>query len=410
MATLRASEEHHRHAATAESFAETKAAGLAAGAAVKADLPDSEAAAKSRDDARDLHTAARAAWSDAKQLGEDGFDGQCPVMCEGCPAVDHVTERLDNVRDQVDALEHEVDQTQHDFDQARAAASSAIAAHHAHAADTRRLAQLRAKGAEQLPSVKYIAEHGEPPDVGATEHALMDWDNTRDRLVGDIARLEADIEARARMLTEQGNIKAKRTALADSIRTWREAVALLGRGGLQREIAEECMGEIEARANAVIAGAGIDLSIQVKWSREGAGLATNCSACGSPFPKGRGVKECSTCGAARGPKMVEKTYFAISNRSGAADDIAGLAFQLGATTWKRAARGVLWSSVMIDEPFGACDPANARAMGTHLHTMIRHDNGFEQGFVVAHDARIMEAMPARVVIRSDGTHARLEVQ
>lgn len=28
---------------------------------------------------------------------------------------------------------------------------------------------------------------------------------------------------------------------------------------------------------------------------------------------------------------------------------------------------------------------------------------------MAHDARVMESMPARVIVRSDGQHARLEV-
>lgn len=107
--------------------------------------------------------------------------------------------------------------------------------------------------------------------------------------------------------------------------------------------------------------------------------------------------------------MIEELEPVISDRSGAADDIAGLALQLSAASWLRGNRSSNWGSVMIDEPFGALDETNRSQLATHLHLMLSGPDSFDQAFVVAHDARIMEALPARITIRNDGTTSRIEV-
>jgi DNA repair exonuclease SbcCD ATPase subunit len=68
-----------------------------------------------------------------------------------------------------------------------------------------------------------------------------------------------------------------------------------------------------------------------------------------------------------------------------------------------------WSVACIDEPFGQLDRANAKSLSAHLHAMIRGSFAFRQGFIVAHDQSIMEALPARVKILANEQGSRLEV-
>ncbi len=214
----------------------------------------------------------------------------------------------------------------------------------------------------------------------------------------DIRILTKATEDLDKWATEREQLAAEINDLNDRLQTLREAVAILGRNGAQREIAEESLAEVEAGANALLVDAGIDLNLDVQWSREGKKLATACEQCGAPFPSSIRVKMCKTCGAPRGPKMIDNLEIRLSDRSGASEDIAGLAFQLSAATWLRARRETDWSTVFVDEPFGALDAANSKALSTHIQTLLRGRYSFRQAFLVAHDDAIMEALPARVQI------------
>jgi hypothetical protein len=202
--------------------------------------------------------------------------------------------------------------------------------------------------------------------------------------------------------------KARKT-LERTIRLHQEAIAVVGRQGAQKEVAEQVLGDVQNGANRLLQNAGIDLTVEVSWARDGKGLATHCEACGSSYPKTLSQKTCGICGAVRGPKLIEKLMIIPSDRSGAADDIAGLSFQLAASSWLRSKRSAAWAVACIDEPFGQLDRANSRALSAHLHSMIRSSFAFEQGFLVAHDAAVMEALPSRVQIVGSTNGSTLRV-
>jgi DNA repair exonuclease SbcCD ATPase subunit len=398
--------EYMGHVKSAAEFDQIRTEGRAMKAEVDAWDFDPSDAHQKRDDARSLFQDAKGTWSDLNEICNHGFDGQCPIIGSTCPVKEDINDQVQEMERDLPVAEIAVDGAQQDLYNAEEKARLADSKVRGHRDDEVKLVELRKRGKRLQLSATYIKEHDEPPPPREERQRLQ---GIHDELIRQRAAIDQKIKNQEGAADKTAKIVARRLELVDAIRTSREAVTVLGRGGVQREIAEESMGIIEARANRLLTDAGIQLSIEIRWSREGSGLAKNCDMCGAPYPKGRGVKECDTCGAERGPHMVEKTYFAISNRSGAADDIAGLSFQLAAASWQRECKQMQWSTVLIDEPFGACDRANARAMGVHLHSMIRLDHGFEQGFVVAHDARVMEAMPARVVVTSDGKHARLEI-
>ncbi len=88
----------------------------------------------------------------------------------------------------------------------------------------------------------------------------------------------------------------------------------------------------------------------------------------------------------------------LTQRSGAAEDLAGLAVQIAASAWLRESRGSAWRSIAIDEPFGSLDSCHSRALGAHLAALLAGKHGFLQSFVVAHDRASLDAFPSRIEI------------
>ncbi len=164
------------------------------------------------------------------------------------------------------------------------------------------------------------------------------------------------------------------------------------------------MGElrtIETAANAMLAGAGVDLSIAIRWGNPSSTtLAPSCDGCGHVY-QGVKQKNCPRCEAVRGPKLDDKLEVELSDRSGAAEDLAGIALQLAASAWLRARRGAAWAMVAIDEPFGALDVSNGRALAVHLAGMLSR-GAFRQGFVIAHTPAAMDALPSRLQVTGTG--------
>jgi ABC-type molybdenum transport system ATPase subunit/photorepair protein PhrA len=63
---------------------------------------------------------------------------------------------------------------------------------------------------------------------------------------------------------------------------------------------------------------------------------------------------------------------------------------------------------MLDEPLGQCDVANRKLISAHLPRILARA-GFGQGLVIAHHASILDALPSRIRIVSDGKHSTASV-
>jgi DNA repair exonuclease SbcCD ATPase subunit len=107
--------------------------------------------------------------------------------------------------------------------------------------------------------------------------------------------------------------------------------------------------------------------------------------------------------------MIDKLELVLSDQSGAADDLVGVALQLSASAWLRAERGSAWSTVLIDEPFGQLDAAHRRALSAHLSAMLAGRYGFEQAMVIAHHASVLDALPGRIEVIGEGGRSRVRV-
>lgn len=345
-----------------------------------------------------------------RELVDGDWDGTCPKTCEACPVQKDVRAVGASMEVELRQAEADLDQDAAELDTAKAELEALRTRISDKVRLTQELDRLRTEGTELLVSVDYIEEHGNPPEDGgqeATQRAELERFQQVTQAIAEAAIQKASLEAQ--VLVAKSGAEARQSLQAQA-RTLQEAIAVVGRQGAQREVAEGALGTIELGANKLLQSAGIDLQVEVQWSREGDGLALYCDSCGAAFPKSQAVKVCGICNAQRGPKQVEKLTLAPNDRSGAADDIAGLAFQLSASAWLRNERLAAWSVACIDEPFGQLDRANAKALSAHLHAMIRGSYAFSQGFIVAHDRSIMEALPACVQVLASEHGSKLEVR
>jgi hypothetical protein len=326
------------------------------------------------------------------------FDGQCPVANIQCPATATINSmRGENERArEAAAQQHAAVLTRRR--EADAALQQAQGLMGNVQRDQARLDSLRDQARRLKPAAERMVQEGEPP-------ALQD----------DAVELRTAREHLEAVLLEQAGVQRQQERVQDCIATaaqlerqmvvtkervvlLREAQAILGRNGAQREIARRMLTDVEAAANAALGDCGVDLRVRIQWSREGGGLAKSCEACGAHFPASARVKVCTRCGAERGPLMVNKLEVVLSDTSGAAEDLAGAAIQLAAMAWLREERGSPWGVVFLDEPFGSLDEQHRQAFAAHLSTMLAGRYGAVQALIIAHHAAIMDAMPCRVEI------------
>lgn len=265
------------------------------------------------------------------------------------------------------------------------------------ATEIRGLRQEADRLAASLPE----EQHGSPDDldkrVNVARMALGDAISGVAALFGDV-RLAIDrMERTQKLVAEAGELEGRCVESARVLKVYGEAVELLGIRGAQRVISEAALVEVEQGANQMLEECGIDLSVRLSWEREGKALADACGACGQAFPKGRSIKQCSRCGAERGPKLDEKLDVILSDQSGAAEDLVGVAIQSAAARWLCERRDSNWDVAILDEIWGHLDPVIRRSLAAHVAAKLKSD-GVRQAFVVAHDSATLGAMPGRIHI------------
>lgn len=363
------------------------------GEAIKAEY---DAAVKACEDARAEHATLAQVERNRRSVATGTFTGECPISGSECPVKDEINARgresegLAQVA-AVDARE----------------ALRALCALNAVRSTSEQKVRIRQARVTQLKGlqerVKALA-----PAKRSTVGAIGSLEATRaerDRVVGlvmELRRKIRDVEESTKQV--EALLVLERQHL-EMMTACREAAAIFGRGGAQRRLAEGVLGEVARRANAMLADAGVELTLDVSWEREGKGVADECRSCGAAFPASTKVKTCA-CGEARGPKMVQRLDVELSARSGAAEDLAGLALSLSAGAWLRGDRGSPWSVVCADEPWAQLDKAHRRAASAHVPALLTAAH-VEQAFIISHDPMSVASLPGRIVITNDGKWSRV---
>ncbi len=336
------------------------------------------------------------------ELAKGNFDGRCPVAGIACPAKDPINAERDRNRALSEAAREKLSAAEIKYESLEKAERTARAELQEAQRIGQRLEGLREQAAKLAPIAKAAKAGGEPEDPGILRGRLS---AARDGMMAaqqQLGALRAGLAELAEIDKTREKLAARQEEIGLEVGTYREAIVIFGKRGAQRRVAEGALGQIESGANEVLRSCGADIEVEVRWSREGSGPASACDSCGHPFPSSVKVKNCERCGAVRGPKLENKLEIVLSRQSGAAEDLAGAGVQLAASRWLREARGTSWSTALLDEPFGALDAAHRKGFAAHLTAMLSGAYGFEQAFVVAHHASVLDALPGRIEIVSDG--------
>ncbi len=339
----------------------------------------------------------RQAVEAARPMAAGAFDGVCPVAGIDCPAGKIINGMRREGRARLDAALGAAQAAQETLSHARAAVTPCQAA-------ARRRGELAAQVAALQAVLDRTPDQGDP---GVCPPALPVPESTGvDGAVTDqLAEVKARLLRRKELQDVVQAAGAEVLVRGNEVAAYRLARSVLGRRGVQRVIAQRACLVLEQGANERLASAGVDLRITLAWGRETQQLEVTCPSCGLAFPKSARVKQCERCGEARGLKSDEKFHVERSNVSGAADDLAGLALQLAAAHWLRKTRGSPWSVLVLDEPLGALDVHNRRAVAASLTRLV--GDGFDQAFVIAHDRGTLDALPQRIEIVADGSWSKV---
>lgn len=360
---------------------------------------------RSADEAVAAVHAAQAEERGKLRLVRGQFEGTCPVGGIQCPVTAELNAQGERARQMHDDAEQALERARADHRLARDALDAAQG--RATSADRlrTRIDEKRRQAERYRAAAEQLRHRPELPEADLDRVARAQ--SATRQAEADLVRARSAADQYQRLSQALATKRAERHALRAPVTTHREALALLR--AARRRVAERAMGRIEEGANELLRESGIDLAMSVRWSREGRELATACTGCGTPFPSSRRVRECSTCGAVRGPKVDEKLHVVLTDESGGALDLAGVAAKLSAGAWLREQRDSTWSVACLDEPFGALDRAHSQALAAHIASMIRGRYGFEQAFVVAHDQVLLDSLPGRIVVRAGADGSRLEV-
>jgi DNA repair exonuclease SbcCD ATPase subunit len=343
-----------------------------------------------------------------RSLARGRFDGACPVAGIACPAVDDINARSRQNASRLAEAESIEAAAKVALEGAQRQERTFAAKHQAALRLEERLEGLRAQALRLRPEHVAAKALTKVVDADALRTSISALQDRLNHLAGEVGRLTAavhDVNANTRASAAASQTLATLTAASE---VHRAALGILGRNGAQRRLAEGALATIGDGANNLLTACGVDLSVALSWAREGQGLAKHCAECGAPFPTSAKVKTCLTCGAIRGPLLVQRLEVELSDRSGAAEDFAGIALQLSASAWLRRERGSDWGTLLLDEPTGAMDRAHRRRFTSHLATMLARSQ-VEQALVVAHDPAVLEALPGRIQIMRDGSWSTARV-
>jgi DNA repair exonuclease SbcCD ATPase subunit len=343
------------------------------------------------------------------KLAHGKFDGHCPVAEMQCPVSVEINKQTERNAELLSAAQLVFATKRATYEQAERDATSKEAEYQEALRRQQRIDDVHGRLVGMRDAYMEAKKRPPPADVAdiqarvlAAHQAVSNQTTARDALT----RLVRDVE---KWQAEQKKIAVDLEKLNAKIATRREAVVIFGKNGAQRRVAESALAAIQRGANDVLTDCGINLSVDVSWGREGAGPAKTCDGCGTPFPTSRKVTTCARCGAERGPLIINKLDILLSEQSGAAEDLAGVAIQLSASAWLREKRGSQWATAFIDEPVAQLDAAHRRMLAMHLAALLSSRYGFQQAFVIAHHASVLDALPGRIEVVSDGKYSTVRV-
>lgn len=331
------------------------------------------------------------------KLAAGKFDGACPVNGEQCPVAVKINSQRSSNAQLAEASERAVVVAR---SEAAVAATPLVAFHEASGAQQRARAEL-GRSMLRLSAFDPVLRNPLPLEPPVAE--ALDGTATAQELTRAKAQQAEQALRQFRIDELKGLLPLARHRVAVA----RAALAVLGPEGAQKRVSTRAVEAIERVANADLTRVGIPLSLKVRWGRETQQPARQCPQCGAAFPASVKVKACEQCLSPRGMQVKPELRVRLSHVSGAATDLAGLAFRCAAFKWLRQKRQAPWSVAVLDEPFGSLDAANKRALAAHVQQLVA--STFDQALIIAHDPVLLDGLQQRIVVTGHGDWSSVAV-
>lgn len=332
----------------------------------------------------------------------DKFDGICPLIRKACPSAGTITCEKKTMQEEASWIRNEVEELSSELLDSDRKQSELTEQARQYDRNRVLLDELR----NRVKQINAQIGKDEIPDRMDKREVLSKLMSLQSEVSNFKHRLKQDEDKHSLIKETEPKIVAIRSRMLEldtMLKVHLHAVQLLGRNCAQRKVAESNLEEIAMGANDMLSMCGLDLNVGISWAREGKGLAKNCDACGQAFGTSTKIKSC-VCGAPRGPEQISRLDVVLSDRSGAAEDLAGCAFQLSAASWLRVNRNASWSVALLDECFGSLDAHNRKAFARHLVSMLSGKYGFRQAFIISHSPDTTHLFPSRIQLT--GHHDR----
>lgn len=382
---------------------------LARRASVEGDDREAEQALQAAAEARAI---ANRRYDQLEEIVNSSFDGQCPVMCEACPAADHVQRRVQESKPLLDDAATAVREAEATWRAAQMARLAAGRELHALTVLSGQYEETVARGKALTAQVRGKTH----ADVEAANRAIGEFEQKRERIEAEITDLIAREASARTQLAAFERARAQREQLtlgvAQAEREVRVAALMLkalGPTGVPARVARAHIASLESAANELLIDAG--LSLEFAWERATKDRAPTCLECGHIYV-GQRDRKCPSCDAERPPKMSDEVEILVDDGSGEIEDVraksggarvlVASALRLAAAAMLRRVRGARVAWATIDEPFGPLDAELREALARVFSGMLG-SVGLEQAFVVSHDQALLDSLPHRLLIeRADG--------
>lgn len=338
----------------------------------------------------------------AALIAKGEFSGTCPVNLRVCPVAQEIRDDRLAAKARLDAAKRTHGTTSVKLGQLKRDRERRAALKKTLDACERDLKRYEAER-DALPPI--------PPAVEDVDSEVLDsLEAQRESLLRAIGQCEANQSAVERGEAAIKTLEKELEETTPLARLAMQACEVLGRSGVQRTLTSETVAEVQERANAMLATSGIELGVSLEWGKETKRLEPDCPSCGFTHPGTSKVPSCVRCGTPRERARTQGLEVVLSDRSGAAEDLAGLALSLAAGAVLRARRGSRWPLVMVDEPFSALDEAHSEILSRQLGRLLTVGSGFSQSIIVAHSRKIASALPNRIVVHADADGSRIDVE
>lgn len=349
-----------------------------------------------------------------RRVVDEGFDGECPVMCAACPVADKVTQEVRESRALYDQRVKAWALAKEKQGVIRERNARAKARLHQIDQTTWRYQEIVRRGKELSASITATDEElDDVPDIAPLQAKQEQLQASYLKASNRVRELETTLEASKTMEVKCEGLEKEAKEAETQSQVARLAYRAIS--SVPARIAFEQLGELEQEANLLLAGAGV--SLRFSWARELADKTPICDECAYVFQSKR-QDECPVCKAARGKKLAQELELLCSDgsveedvryNSGGTRAIVGSAIRLAASAMLRRLRSTQAAWAIVDEPFGSLDAENREGLASTFSGMLG-SVGFEQALVVSHDPQLLSALPHRIVVDKDGAASTLKVE